>query len=357
MNNKIKPGKKNKIAVALSGGIDSAFAAYILKSQGFEIFGITVKTYDCANFHLQLESVKKIAEKLAIEYVILDLKKFFESTIIDPFCKNYLKGITPNPCVECNRIIKFGTVWEKAKELGADNIATGHYVRLIKPENNDYFKLKKGLDENKDQSYFLWKLTQEQLKIIKLPLGDYTKEEVKNEVRTVFSHLNNMEESQEICFMGKKSIQEFLYERYREKDLIKQGPVLNTEGAIIGRHKGYIFYTVGQRKGLGISHSKPLYIKEIIPETNTIVLGEENEIYSDSFYVKDINFISGNKPGGIFKPSTKIRYNSPELPSKIRVLKGNRAFVKTDIPQKAVTPGQSAVFYNSDLMIGGGIIE
>jgi tRNA-specific 2-thiouridylase len=357
MNNQTKTDEKSRVAVAMSGGIDSAFAAHILKSRGFEVFGITVKTCISDNFNLQLESVKKIAEKLAIEYIVLDLEEFFENTIIKPFCKNYLEGKTPNPCVECNKTIKFGILWEKARELGADRIATGHYVGSVKSENGDFFLLKKGLDKNKDQSYFLWKLTQKHLKIIKFPLGDCTKKEIRNKAGAIFPHLKTRAESQEICFIGEKSFQEFLQERYGDKDLIKRGTVLNTKGEIIGRHKGFIYYTVGQRKGLGISHPRPLYVKEIIPETNTIVMGEEGELYSNSFYLKDINFISGSTPDSTFNANTKIRYNSPEFPSKINVLKGNRASVKTDIPQKAVTPGQSAVFYNGDIMIGGGIIE
>ena len=357
MNNKTKPGKKNIIAVALSGGIDSAFAAYILKTCGSEVFGITVKTYDSDHFPLQLESVEKIAKKLKIEYIVLDLKDLFEKKIIEPFCDNYLKGTTPNPCVECNKTIKFGILWEKAKKLGADSIATGHYARLLKPENKDYFLLKKGLDKSKDQSYFLWKLTQEQLKIMEFPLGSFTKKDVRNIAGVVFPHLNTRKESQEICFIGEKSFKEFLHERFGPRDLIKQGAVLDTEGKIIGRHRGFVYYTIGQRKGLGISHSRPLYVKEIIPEKNVIVLGEADEIYSDSFYVKDTNFISGSAPYPMFKASTKIRYNSPEFSSRIQVLKRDRAAIKGDVPQKAITPGQSAVFYDGDIMIGGGIIE
>jgi tRNA-specific 2-thiouridylase len=357
MNNKTKPDKKTRIAVALSGGIDSAFAAFVLREQGYEVFGITARTYDGGNFTIQLESVKKISEKLGIEYTALDIEELFEKTIIEPFCKDYLEGTTPNPCVECNKTIKFGVLWEKAKEYGADSIATGHYARQVKLSKGNCFLLKKGMDKNKDQSYFLWKLTQKQLKIIKFPIGCLSKNEVRNKSAVVFPFLNARVESQETCFINKNSLQEFLKERYGNRDLIKPGDVLNTKGEIIGRHKGFIYYTVGQRKGLGISHSSPLYVKEIIPETNTIILGEEEEIYSSRFFIKNINFISGSTPGESFNANTKIRYNSPEVPSRIHVLEGSRASIKTVIPQKAVTPGQSAVFYIDDILIGGGIIE
>ncbi len=356
MDFKIKPVKKSRIAVAISGGIDSAFAAYTLKNQGFYIFGITIKTYDHSNYKKQLESVRKISEKLKIKYFVLDLTDFFEKSIIEPFCQKYIEGITPNPCVECNKIIKFGILWEKAKELGADCIATGHYAILSSQPDGDCLEIKKGLDKIKDQSYFLWKLDQEQLKKIILPLGSRTKKEVRQEAGSFFSHLRQKKESQEICFLGEKSYQKFLHERYREEDFIRKGDVLNTDGAVIGTHKGYIFYTIGQRRGLGISHNRPLYIKEIKPEKNVIVAGEESEIYSDHFYLKDINFISGKACDSLFKTSIKIRYNSPEFPATVQVLEGNRAFVKADQPQKAITPGQSAVFYDGDTLIGGGII-
>ena len=357
MNKKTKQAKKNRVAVALSGGIDSAFPAYILKARGFEIFGIAFKTYRDDSLAHQVDSVKEIAERLSIEYYILDLEDVFEKIVVEPFCKSYLQGMTPNPCVECNMMIKFGILWEKSRELGADYIATGHYVRSVRQEKNNNFLLKKGLDKKKDQSYFLWKLTQQQLKRIKFPLGEYTKNKVRDEVNSVFPHLKSRAESQEICFMGGKSIREFLQDHCMGRDITGQGTVLDTDGKIIGRHDGFIYYTIGQRKGLGISHSRPLYVKEIIPGTNTIILGEKEEIYRSSFYIRGINLISGETAGQTFKASTKIRYNSPEFSSKIQLLKEKRALVEADIPQEAVTPGQSAVFYNGNIMIGGGIIE
>jgi tRNA-specific 2-thiouridylase len=345
-----------KIAVALSGGIDSAFAAHVLKSEGFDVFGVIMKTSPDEFFQFNMESVKKIADRIDISFHILDLTEVFESKIIEPFCRGYLEGVTPNPCVECNRIIKFGFLLDRVKELGADCIATGHYVRSVKNPESGLLELRKGLDEKKDQSYFLWRLNQQQLKHIIFPLGRHLKREVQEKAKTLFPEMLKEKESQEICFIGDKGYKEFFYKKFKENGLIKSGVILNTKGEIIGKHKGYVFYTIGQRRGLGISYKKPLFIKKIIPEKNILIAGEENEIMGKQFNIRDINFISGKAPSEKFNSAIKIRYNSPEFPGKITILNFKKATVTADRPQKAITPGQSAVFYDESRVIGGGII-
>jgi tRNA-uridine 2-sulfurtransferase len=353
----------NRVAVAMSGGIDSSMAARFLKDNGWEVIGVTMKllpddfdwknnTKTCCSLK-DIETARKVSLKLDIPHTVINFVSPFEKNIINQFCKEYKKGCTPNPCVECNKYIKFGELLEKIKTFGASYLATGHHCRIEKSPHSGLFEVKKGVDKNKDQSYVLWKLNQDQLSLIKTPIGMFSKDHIKKEAERIFPFLKNKSESQDICFIPENNYHSFLASRLRN---IKKGNILNTKGEIIGTHKGYPFYTVGQRKGLGISHSKPLYVKEIVPEKNIIIVGEEKDILRKSLRVKDINFIAGHPPEKIFRAMVKIRYNFKETPAEIKIEDKKTVTILFDTPQKAITPGQSAVFYNNDILIGGGII-
>jgi len=353
----------NRVAVALSGGIDSAMAARILKDEGMDLIGVTMKLlpdntgWKDSNGMYQVNSdikdARMVSLKLKIPHIVIDLTELFEEKIIEPFCSEYSKGRTPNPCVECNRYIKFGALLDKVKMLGAEYLATGHYCRIGKSEVSGLYEIKKGIDPEKDQSYVLWKLDQDTISHIKTPVGDLRKSRIKEEVKKVFPFLKDKSESQDICFIQESSYHAFIKSKIKN---IKEGPILDTGGKVIGTHKGYIFYTIGQRKGLGISHTKPLYVKEIIPEKNVIIAGEETDIIRKSFNVSDINFIAGEPPADTFKAMVKIRYNSREAPATIKLTGKSSANITFDEPRSAITPGQSAVFYNGEILIGGGII-
>ncbi|MBN2073336.1 MAG: tRNA 2-thiouridine(34) synthase MnmA, partial [Actinobacteria bacterium] len=354
-----------KIAVAMSGGIDSSMAAKILKDRGLDILGITIKflpqSIDINGSGKETQSVleniiaaRTVCRELSIPHMVIDMSQSFEKYIIKPFCSEYLKGLTPNPCVECNRVIKFGLLLNKIKALGVGRIATGHYCRISPSKGTGLYTIKKGVDKKKDQSYFFWKLDQKQLSRIETPLGNYFKKDVREKADRFFPFLKKRRESQDICFIASKSYHSFLKKRASG---IKEGDILDTEGRVIGRHKGYAFYTVGQRKGIGISHSSPLYVIKIIPESNQVFVGERHELDRAYFNAGDVNFISGTSPGYEFRAEVKVRYNSAGTPALIRMIDSSNVRVEFETPQNAVAPGQSAVFFNGDTLIGGGIIS
>jgi tRNA-uridine 2-sulfurtransferase len=355
---------KNKVAVALSGGIDSSMAAEILKERGYELIGVTLKllpdNFNDGNnkktycLEEDIKTAREVAAKLNIPHIVLDLIQPFKEKIINPFCAEYKKGLTPNPCVECNKYIKFGILLEKVKYLGAAFIATGHYCRIEKSNVSGLYEIKKGADNNKDQSYMLWRLSQVQLSFVKTPLGDLSKTAIKKRAKKIFPFLKEKDESQDICFIKDNNYHSFLKSKLKN---IKQGPILDSRGKIIGTHKGYAFYTIGQRKGLGVSYTKPLYVKEIIPKTNTIIAGEEKDIMQKKLKVKKTNFIAGAPPESTFRAMVRIRYKSSDSPAEVKITGKETASIILDKPEKAVTPGQSAVFYNNDTLLGGGVIK
>lgn len=334
-----------KVAVLLSGGVDSTIAALLLKEQGYEVTGLTMINYD----EEVGEKAKAAASSIGIAHTVVDLRREFNNKVINYFCNLYEKGKTPNPCVECNRYIKFGALLSAAENLGAEMIATGHYARIEYDSLRGRYLLRKGTDEQKDQSYFLYTLTQDQLAKTIFPLGELTKNRVR-EIAVQFGlKVAEQSDSQEICFT--QNYQEFI----QGKVAFSPGNVVDIEGNIIGHHKGLPFYTVGQRKGLGISGGRPIYIIGVDEANNRLVADEEKYLFSRSLLAEQNNFIMEDKLPGTIRVQAKIRYRAKPAEATIYEA-GNLVKVDFDYPQRAITEGQSVVYYQDDYVIGGGII-
>jgi tRNA-specific 2-thiouridylase len=342
-----------KIAIAMSGGVDSSVAAALLKQAGHEVIGVTMKLTNTPNSRKAIADTRKVAKKLGIPHHVIDLQNTFRRTIIADFCKEYASGLTPNPCVRCNRHIKFGILWEKTKKLGADFLATGHYARIEKTNRGRYI-LKKGKDKAKDQSYFLCQLTQEQLKRTLFPVGNLTKDKVRKIAQQMELPVTTRPESQEICFVTDNDHGRFLKDNYPRK--IKTGPIIDWKGNNLGEHQGIMFYTIGQRKGLGISTNKPLYVTAIDAPNNTVIVGPKEQTYSSELAADNLNWIADALPQKSIKVKARIRYRHPEAEAIIRMIDENNVYVKFAKPQMAITPGQTVAFYDGDTVIGGSRI-
>ena len=336
------------VAVAMSGGVDSSVAALILKDRGYNVFGITMSVSEYSD--KLVETAARVAAKLGITHDVVDLKKEFNEKVIKPFCHEYELGKTPNPCVQCNHHIKFNALLDKAKELGANKLATGHYVRIL--ETGDGFKMLKGIDNVKDQSYFLYMLKQQQLENLMMPLGGLSKAEVKKIAGSLGLDMGIERESQDICFIPHNGYEKFISDNLNTES----GNILDIDGEVIGKHGGLAYYTIGQRQGLGLSSSGRRYIVRLDPENNTIVLGEREQLFLKKLRSDKLTWISGKSPLNIKQVSAKIRYKAPESPVKIKFSE-DFCEVEFEYPQWAITPGQSVVFYNGDEVLGGGIIE
>ncbi|MBP7562764.1 MAG: tRNA 2-thiouridine(34) synthase MnmA [Candidatus Cloacimonetes bacterium] len=357
---------KGKVLLCMSGGIDSSVAAMLLRDQGYEIYGLTYRPYDsisigcmenkigCCSVDAIFEA-KNLADKLGFPHSVLDLRKEFDNIVISDFINEYLAGRTPNPCVVCNRTVKWGEVLKKADEMDCEFISTGHYARINKKNGRSF--LVKGKDESKDQTYFLWQLSQDDLKRTIFPLGDLTKNEVRNIARQKgFEKISNKRESQEICFITDNDYRRFIRERMPEIDQkVGEGNFTDISGKILGKHKGYPFYTIGQRKGLVIALGKPAYVVDIKPEENIVVLGEREDLNKKELWVDNVNLMKYENISGEMEVITKIRYNNAGNLSRISQ-HGDRIKVEFYNEAWAVAPGQSAVFYEGDELIGGGII-
>jgi tRNA-specific 2-thiouridylase len=336
------------VAVAMSGGVDSSVAALILKDRGYHVFGITMAVSDFSD--KAIETAAQVAAKLNIVHHVVDLKKEFNEKVIEPFCREYAQGKTPNPCILCNYHIKFDALLSRAKALGADLLATGHYVRLL--ETSEGFKLLKGTDSVKDQTYFLYTLKQEQLKQLLTPLGGLSKKEVKKIAAAVGIDNVIERESQDICFIPRNSYEKFIAENVSTES----GDILDIDGKVIGQHRGLAYYTIGQRQGLGLSSSGRRYIVRLDHESNTVILGERDQLFSKKMRAGRLTWISGKSPLHMQQISARIRYKATESPVKLR-FEDDFCDVEFEHPQWAVTPGQSVVFYSGDEVLGGGIIE
>ncbi len=337
-----------KIMVAMSGGIDSSSVAYMLKKRGYEVEGVYMKLHNKPEYHKNnIQKVKKIADFLDIKYHILDLSEQFEKYVYKPFIQSYKIGQTPNPCVICNRTIKFGELVEFAKSRGCDKLATGHYVSI-----KDGF-IAEAKDKSKDQSYFLSNIKKENIPYLMFPLNDTLKSDLKKEVLEIpiLKEYNKQKESSEICFVDTTYID--ILKEHTVVDM--PGDVLDQEGNVIGRHRGYMHYTIGKRKGFEVFGAhKPHYVTHINPNTNEIIVGDKEDLKIDSFFIKDINlFIDQDE----FEAGVKIRYRSAKTPCKVNINKANRsAKVTLKEPVSALASGQMAVFYDEDRVIGGGWI-
>lgn len=355
---------KKKVVVGLSGGIDSSVAALLLVEQGYEVIGATLRIWgeedylegewhdrSCCKTGL----ARFAAEQLKIPYYIWDAHKEFKECVVDDFCNEYSKGRTPNPCTKCNEKIKFALLREKARSIGADYVATGHYARVCHDQYRNRYVLKKGLDQHKDQSYFLYRLTQDQLSGIIFPLADYTKSEVTKIAESLDLPVTEMRESQEVCFVTHEGYREFIKEHVTTA--INTGHFVSATGAVLGEHDGIPFYTIGQRRGLKISVGERLYVLNIDAQKNEVVLGSEQELFAKGLIAADIHVISGEplNEGDIYY--TKIRYRSKAVKAMVIPVGEGRIKVIFEEPQRAITPGQSVVFYDNDVLVGGGIIE
>jgi tRNA-specific 2-thiouridylase len=355
---------KKRVVVAMSGGVDSSTTAWFLKERGYEVIGATMcigvtdRTQKgparCCGL-ADIEDARRIALQLEIPFYVFYLRDEFEKEVIQYFCEEYAKGRTPNPCILCNERIKFGSFWEKAKEFGADFISTGHYARSEFDEEGDRHILKKGIDQKKDQSYVLFSLTQDQLRHILFPLGEYRKEEVRRKALQLGLSVHDKPESQEVCFIQDPSYHPFLKERLEGS--IEPGPIIDKNGHVLGKHKGIPFYTIGQRRGLHLAKGKPLYVIGIDREKNALVVGEEKEVYADTFIVNPVNWIMSPGRRSSFSAQVKIRYNHPGAVALLSLKEKAEWEIRFRSPQKAITPGQAAVFYDGETVLGGGWIK
>jgi tRNA-specific 2-thiouridylase len=302
-----------------------------------------------------IEDARRVALQLEIPFYVFHLREEFEKEVIQYFCEEYVKGRTPNPCILCNERVKFGSFLRMAFELKADSIATGHYARLDFDERIGRYLLKKGVDRRKDQSYVLFSLTQEQLRHTLFPLGELRKEEVRKKAHQLGLRVHDKPESQEVCFIQETSYHPFLSERL--KDSIVPGFILDKDGKVLGRHKGIPFYTIGQRRGLHLARGKPLYVIGIDGEKNTIVVGGEEEVYADTFIVDSVNWIVPQKMVPSHSTQVKIRYNHPGSEASVFPKGEDEVEVRFESSQKAITPGQAAVFYDGETVLGGGWIN
>ena len=352
-----------RILVAMSGGVDSSVAAKLLADAGNDCIGCTMKLYtnedagiSCAHTCCSLDDVedaRSVACRLKMPYYVFNFSDDFREKVMEKFICSYLDGITPNPCIDCNRYMKFRRLFDRAQVLGCDHIATGHYARITQ-ENGRYF-LKKALDASKDQSYVLYDMTQEQLAHTLFPLGELRKAETRR-IAEEAGFLNAKKpDSQDICFVPDGD-----YARVIELHTGKKaepGDFIDRDGRILGRHEGIIRYTIGQHRGLGLSLPEKRYVCRICPQDNTVVLGGAEELYRSSVPVGQMHWISGETPQAPLRCKAKLRYRQPEQPAWAEPLPGGRLLLRFDEPQRAVTPGQAAVLYDGDTVLGGGVIE
>jgi len=358
------------VVVAMSGGVDSSVAALLLKEQGYNCIGITMKLWDyelvggninhesgCCSLD-SINDARMVCAKIGIPHYVLNFSREFHTDVVDDFINEYIAGRTPNPCVQCNIKIKWKTLIEKSKELGADFIATGHYAKVEFNDSSKRYELYRGNDKNKDQSYALWGITQESLKHTIFPLGELTKPEVRAIAEKYGLRTAHKSESMEICFVPDNDYKRFLNQVVDGlEERVADGDLVDTDGNRLGKHTGYPFFTIGQRRGIGMGFGKPMYVTEINPNENQVVIGEEKELLASSLIAKSVNFISiPNADNGV-EGTVKIRYKDPGSPANIKSKDDRKVLIKFDKPQKAITPGQSAVFYDRDKVLGGGIIE
>ncbi len=342
-----------KVFVAMSGGVDSSAVAYLLLKEGYEVCGITMQLIP--GEASVMNDAREVAKLLGIPHYLCDLEDIFQEEVLDYFCQEYLAGRTPNPCIVCNRAIKFGALWKSARALGADYLATGHYVRVNYDDLLRRWVLRKGLDSGKDQSYVLYNLTQDILPYLKFPLGGYQKEDVRKVIEDAGLPIAGKKESQEICFIPDDDYRGFL--KRNVPQMTRSGVIHDVEGKPVGEHPGVANFTIGQRRGLGLSLGYPAYVLEIDPVKNILVVGKKEDLIAKGLIAKDLNWIALKSLDKPSQARVKIRYSSTPAEAILIPQRDGDVKVEFSHPQKAVTPGQSAVFYNEDLVLGGGVIH
>jgi tRNA-specific 2-thiouridylase len=357
---------KTRVVVGMSGGVDSSAAAALLLEQGYEVVGITLKLWpqDCVSRAEDkccgpqaVMDARAVCHKLGIPYYLVDEAAEFKTRVIEYFAREYRAGRTPNPCVMCNQNLKFGRLLERADQLGARYVATGHFARLETRHSASGSRtlLRRGLDPRKDQSYFLFSLGQDQLARALFPLGQRTKTDTRAVARACNLKTADKEESMEICFVPDNDYGRFLEQaKLAQKH---QGDIVDLHGRVLGHHQGIEFYTIGQRKGLRLSSPRPLYVLELDAAANRVVVGDESALARSEFQVDRCNWIAFDEPPAPFEAAVQIRYHHPGTPATVTPLEGGRARVRLHAPQRAITPGQAAVFYQDDLVLGGGWIR
>ncbi len=360
----VTDAKKQRVVLGMSGGVDSSAAAALLMEQGYDVVGITLKLWpqDCVSRAEDkccgpqaVMDARSVAHRLGIPYYLIDEAEDFQKQVIGYFAEEYKAGRTPNPCVMCNEKLKFGSLIGRARQLGAELIATGHYARVEKDPSTGRFLLKRGKDLRKDQSYFLFSLRQEQLAHVLFPLGEFTKSETRDVARDSHLKTADKEESMEICFVPDKDYGRFL----QQAKLVEKhrGEIVDVHGRKLGEHDGIEFYTIGQRKGLGISSPTPLYVIELDAANNRVVVGDDHLLDRDTLVVERCNWIPFAEPPAELEALVKIRYNHPGTPATLTPRPDGTTHIRLHTPQRAITPGQACVFYQDDLVVGGGWIS
>jgi len=350
------------VLVAMSGGVDSSMAAALLLEQGYEVIGATMHLWEeqsCKEMHSgttsdAIEAAREAARALGISHHVVDLRDRFRYSVVEPFITAYTTGSTPNPCVRCNQKIKFGWLAEFGRSLGASKVATGHYARIVEDRQAGGFQLLRGCDGAKDQSYFLYRIPYEQLASILFPLGERTKDAVRHHAQTAGWPAASKPESQDICFIPEQGYEKLI--RARRPEAFVPGPILNERGDILGQHRGLPCYTVGQRRGLGIAAKRPYYVLALDPGRNTLLVGHEEELLCSTLDAVDLSWCSAAAPTAPFAAQVQIRYRSPPTGAQITPIDSNRVRIELTERRPGVTPGQSAVIYDDERVLGGGII-
>jgi len=352
--------EKKRILVAMSGGVDSATTAALLKEEGHEVIGVTMQLWDygdaeggCCSTD-DVRDARRVADQIGIPHYVVNYMELFKKYVVNDFVSKYESGQTPIPCVLCNQFMKFDFLLKRALELGADYLATGHYARIEREEENDTFYLGTALDYNKDQSYFLFTLTQKELSRLIFPLGSRTKKEVREIAARMNLRVASKPESMGVCFITGEKYREFLDDYLKRGK--QRGVIVDEDGNVLAEHNGIASYTVGQRRGLGIARGKPMYVTRIEPERNRVYVGEAKDLFRSTLVADSITWV-GEIPGGVIDVRSKIRYRHPASESTLEITSGNRAFLQFKEPQRAITPGQAVVFYKQDRVLGGGWIK